>query len=827
MTRLRTLLLIVDVLLLGCGAWAQVPQLVNYQGRVAVGAVNFEGAGQFKFALVSPNGSATYWSNDGTSAAGSQPAAAVALTVTKGLYSVLLGDGTLANMAAIPASVWSNPDVRLRVWFNDGVNGFQKFTPDQRLAPNGYLPEGAVTPASLANGAIDLTGSKVTGALPIGRGGTGASTAAAVLAKLGAANPPQIFTSMATLYTTAPSAAGQIASVVENGVMTQYVAAGTGLGAWRANTGTLAHLSVSPKYAEAYAGAPVPLETVLGQSGIVLPGTPKADGNFQTQINAAQWAGKTVVASVLVVATGAPSGTGPGPWTLAVRMGVAYTTPPLDGTTPTLAPNVGYASGSVGETGVVAHPAPAVANAPMWIKTAPFTVPANITSAGLAFGFWRTDSAKDTSTNTILILEARLDELWPAATQPAWVSATGDDNNSGLDSAHPKSTLAAASAAIGGIGPIVMQPGTYTGASLNITGTTGLRIIGQGVVKVMLGEKVSTFTNHSGNIWKASISTVIPADSASTNFVFEWGTPEGAITVPMPLEQGRAFRLDHYRLRRGTSKDTLTAGQWFYAAGVLYICRTDGSNPNGHDYWIPHRSGSTPGPASFIFGGSNSEAITVENVQVYFGENAFELNSVANYTVRRCLAFGSSRVGIWTSGGTTIGLEEDCEYAASCADGGGQSFSYPGASLSLTVINAWAHDNGDQGHSAHGAGARVNYVVGLFENNLDGGILWVQDSYDSGSDVMTRNNLVCGLGAGIRSVTGTGGAFTRWTSVNDQFGAYQQGQGTLFIGPGCSITNPTVNAYHTFAAGDIIDVAPGVGPATSVMGGPPGTVIFH
>ena len=33
-------------------ARAQVPQLVNYQGRVAVGTTNFNGSGTFKFALV-------------------------------------------------------------------------------------------------------------------------------------------------------------------------------------------------------------------------------------------------------------------------------------------------------------------------------------------------------------------------------------------------------------------------------------------------------------------------------------------------------------------------------------------------------------------------------------------------------------------------------------------------------------------------------------------------------------------------------------------------------------------------------------------------------
>ena len=136
---------------------AQVPQLINYQGRVAVGAVNFEGAGLFRFALVNEDGSVTFWSNDGTSAAGSEPTDAVSLTVAKGLYSVLLGDLALVNMTAIPATVFTNPDVRLRVWFDDGVNASQLLTPDQRLAPSAYIADGAVTSASIAAGAINGT----------------------------------------------------------------------------------------------------------------------------------------------------------------------------------------------------------------------------------------------------------------------------------------------------------------------------------------------------------------------------------------------------------------------------------------------------------------------------------------------------------------------------------------------------------------------------------------------------------------------------------------------------------------------------------------------
>ena len=72
---LRTLALALLLTLTSATLHAQVPQILNYQGRVAVGdpPVNFEGSGAFKFALVNADGTTTYWSNDDTSTAGSQP----------------------------------------------------------------------------------------------------------------------------------------------------------------------------------------------------------------------------------------------------------------------------------------------------------------------------------------------------------------------------------------------------------------------------------------------------------------------------------------------------------------------------------------------------------------------------------------------------------------------------------------------------------------------------------------------------------------------------------------------------------------------------------
>ena len=159
----KLLILTMALLAVTSAGYAQVPQLINYQGRVVVGTTNFDGSGSFKFALVNAAGTTMYWSNDGTSANGSEPTNAVSLTVAKGLYSVLLGDTSLTNMTAVPPSVFNNSDVRLRVWFNDGTHGSQLLTPDQRIAAVGYavmagnVPDGAITSAKIATGAVGST----------------------------------------------------------------------------------------------------------------------------------------------------------------------------------------------------------------------------------------------------------------------------------------------------------------------------------------------------------------------------------------------------------------------------------------------------------------------------------------------------------------------------------------------------------------------------------------------------------------------------------------------------------------------------------------------
>src|SRR5688572_7652019 len=80
----------------------------------------------------------TYWSHDGTSINGSEPASSVGVPVQNGLFTVRLGDPGLANMLALPALVFTQPNLKLRLWFNDGVNGFAALNPVQPLTPAPY-----------------------------------------------------------------------------------------------------------------------------------------------------------------------------------------------------------------------------------------------------------------------------------------------------------------------------------------------------------------------------------------------------------------------------------------------------------------------------------------------------------------------------------------------------------------------------------------------------------------------------------------------------------------------------------------------------------------
>ena len=134
-----------------------VPAVLNYAGQVGVNGQPFNGQGLFKFALVNADENASYWSNDGTSANGSEPATHVSISVNGGLYSLLLGNTAMAGMGAIDPQVFAqHGDAKLRVWFSDGVNGFQQLSPDRPFAsvPYAFSAENAKSADSVKVGSV-------------------------------------------------------------------------------------------------------------------------------------------------------------------------------------------------------------------------------------------------------------------------------------------------------------------------------------------------------------------------------------------------------------------------------------------------------------------------------------------------------------------------------------------------------------------------------------------------------------------------------------------------------------------------------------------------
>ena len=111
-----------------------VPLLLNYQGRILAGSAQFDGTGQFKFALVDATGASVYWLNSPDANGDREPDAAIQAPVSRGLHSILIGDTRIANMAPLTGDIFARNALYLRVWFSDGTSAFERLTPDQQLA---------------------------------------------------------------------------------------------------------------------------------------------------------------------------------------------------------------------------------------------------------------------------------------------------------------------------------------------------------------------------------------------------------------------------------------------------------------------------------------------------------------------------------------------------------------------------------------------------------------------------------------------------------------------------------------------------------------------
>ena len=129
-------------------AEAGIPTKINYHGCLEDDNGAFTGTAYFKFAIIDDPAMvmSVSWTNDGTSDPEGEPDSAVPVTVTAGVFNVLLGDTSLTNTDGTSVDeieetvLASNGVAYLRVWVStttaDGT--YDKLTPDKELVSVPY-----------------------------------------------------------------------------------------------------------------------------------------------------------------------------------------------------------------------------------------------------------------------------------------------------------------------------------------------------------------------------------------------------------------------------------------------------------------------------------------------------------------------------------------------------------------------------------------------------------------------------------------------------------------------------------------------------------------
>ncbi len=128
-----------------------IPPGINHQGLVKVNGAPYTGSGSFYFALSLPDGLGGFsnvWTSDGSQMhTSNRPSSPITLSVNEGHYNVALGDGSATNSMDYTIFKSSGGQLWLRIWFNDGVNGIQKLSPDQPLSsvPYAFAAQGLMS----------------------------------------------------------------------------------------------------------------------------------------------------------------------------------------------------------------------------------------------------------------------------------------------------------------------------------------------------------------------------------------------------------------------------------------------------------------------------------------------------------------------------------------------------------------------------------------------------------------------------------------------------------------------------------------------------------
>ena len=201
--------------LFALNAFSNPPSELDYQGKVLVNDVPYNGNGYFKFAISDVGGSTNFWSNDGTTGGGGQPLGCLTNPVFNGVFSSVLG---AAPMTAINPDIFSNGnDLYLRVWFGTTNSTFNEMLPAQKLESSAYAinsdqvdgMDAAEIVAAATNGVSlsgDISGSPAAG--------TTVNSLQGDALAIGSAAAGEVLPWDGTTWTNAPAAGGGMSPAI-------------------------------------------------------------------------------------------------------------------------------------------------------------------------------------------------------------------------------------------------------------------------------------------------------------------------------------------------------------------------------------------------------------------------------------------------------------------------------------------------------------------------------------------------------------------------------------------------------------------------------------
>lgn len=407
---------------------------------------------------------------------------------------------------------------------------------------------------------------------------------------------------------------------------------------------------------------------------------------------------------------------------------------------------------------------------------------------------------------------------------PIYMSSTGDDANDGRTAATAVFT-ATRTAAIGGSNfTVVMASGNYFGANARFDLSTikSLKIKKDSPlsnVNIFMGEAVTSFTRYDAvnypKIWYATIVSSIAVDVPGTGgsdakYVFQLGTTEGTVSSPPlidenhPLLEGKAYRLENFRLRvsTGINAVNLANGKWWFDGSNhrLYISKTDGGNPNGTTYYVPNILSTM----SFVYNGvaGVTDNVEIEGVRSLYGQYGFDLSNVRKYKLTRAVAEGNYFQGL-IGKGNEYGEEIYYKGLANGDDCIAHDGNSGTAIAQYRTEEALCIGNGDEGISGHNR-AHELILGGYMYANYSGGITPALGCQTDAYNVTTATNA---LGYDP-TITGSFGV-TRLNvynskSIGDVWGFFNWGGGQV------------LNAYDTYTCGNQSAISASIDAASPV-----------